>query len=213
MSDNSTHVTDSSIISLVSRKSQPNMVVYLHVSPQQFREKSEPIGHQPMRCDATESPLSHSLAVCPTLAFLIAIAYNSCVCAKNVVEMMKGAKKQKKEVVLEPESESESEEEQEEFVDEVDSESVDEDFEGVDNEEEDDEEEEEEDVDAEDEESGDVSDVVAGTKHEDVVDDLRYDLFNLSASSFHPLRWKNAEDRERVLAQTSTRVAQLLYKK
>ncbi len=55
---------------------------------------------------------------------------------------------------------------------------------------------------------------------EDVVDDLRYDPFNLAACSFHPLRWKESSklskensQLEETLLQESTRVAQLLYKK
>jgi len=49
--------------------------------------------------------------------------------------------------------------------------------------------------------------------HEDVVDDLKYDLFNLCASNYHPLRWKNDSKREDVILDESTRAVQLLYRK
>lgn len=49
--------------------------------------------------------------------------------------------------------------------------------------------------------------------NEDVVDDLNYDLFNLSAFSYHPLRWKNDSKRESVIIDESTRAVQLLYRK
>lgn len=49
--------------------------------------------------------------------------------------------------------------------------------------------------------------------NEDVVDDLNYDLFNLSASSYHPLRWQNNSKRESVIIEETTRAVQLLYRK
>lgn len=51
------------------------------------------------------------------------------------------------------------------------------------------------------------------TDHEDVVDDLNYDLFNLLASNTHPLVWKKSSKREEVLLEEATRAAQLLYNK
>lgn len=49
--------------------------------------------------------------------------------------------------------------------------------------------------------------------NEDVVDDLTYDTFNLTASLYHPLRWNNSQQKEQVILEAATRAAQLLYRR
>ena len=62
--------------------------------------------------------------------------------------------------------------------------------------------------------SSDESDQeVVATRTEDVVDDLNYDGYNLTASSYHPLRWTSDKKKDEVILEASTRAAQLLYKK
>jgi len=54
---------------------------------------------------------------------------------------------------------------------------------------------------------------VVTERQEDVVDDLSYDLFNLTASCYHPLRWSSENDREETIRNAATRAAQLLFKR
>lgn len=48
---------------------------------------------------------------------------------------------------------------------------------------------------------------------EDLVDDLHYDVRNLMACNYHPVRFLEGQDKESVLVQTAQRAAQLLMKK
>jgi hypothetical protein len=50
-------------------------------------------------------------------------------------------------------------------------------------------------------------------KREDLVDDLHYDVYNLLACNYHPIRFLDGQDKEAVLAETARRAAQLLMKK
>lgn len=54
---------------------------------------------------------------------------------------------------------------------------------------------------------------VVASRTEDVVDDLNYDGYNLTASSYHPLRWSSDSKREKVILEATSRAAQLLFKK
>jgi hypothetical protein len=50
--------------------------------------------------------------------------------------------------------------------------------------------------------------------HEDVVDDLNYDVYNLVAFNYHPIRVTGDEDeKEEALLEASTRATQLLIKR
>ncbi len=50
-------------------------------------------------------------------------------------------------------------------------------------------------------------------RKEDTVDDLNYDLYNLTAKNMHPLVWKNDNERESVILSATLRAARLLYAK
>ena len=116
----------------------------------------------------------------------------------------------------EPEPESESSEEEEVDEEEVDEEEfeVDDDEDDEEGEDEDEDEDGEEDDEDVDEEAESVDGEGEGrADHEDVVDDLNYDLFNLTASHYHPLVWKKVSKREEVLLEETQRAAQLLYNK
>ena len=53
-----------------------------------------------------------------------------------------------------------------------------------------------------------------GESREDVVDDLNYDIFNLVAFNYHPVRFLGSEeDREDELLEAATRATQLLIKR
>lgn len=53
-----------------------------------------------------------------------------------------------------------------------------------------------------------------GESREDVVDDLNYDVFNLVAFNYHPVRFLGTdEDREDELLEAATRATQLLVKR
>jgi hypothetical protein len=53
-----------------------------------------------------------------------------------------------------------------------------------------------------------------GESREDVVDDLNYDIFNLVAFNYHPVRFLGSEeDREDELLEAATRATQLLVKR
>jgi len=85
----------------------------------------------------------------------------------------------------------------------------------------DDEDSEEDNLSEEDEESGSDEDSVAGEQgadNEDRVDDLKYDLYNLTAFDFHGLQLPGAEEddgkrREAALVEKTTRSVQLLVKR
>ena len=49
--------------------------------------------------------------------------------------------------------------------------------------------------------------------HEDIVDDLTYDVYNLTACNYHPLRILTDKQKERVLLDSSRRSCQLLIKR
>lgn len=61
-------------------------------------------------------------------------------------------------------------------------------------------------------ESGDESDVEVRNK-EDIVDDLHYDVHNLLACNYHPIRILSGQDKEDVLKSAAQRAAQLLLKR
>lgn len=116
----------------------------------------------------------------------------------------------------EPESES-SEEEVDEEEEEFDEEDESEEEDGDESDEEEDEEEED---DEDDDDEDDVDEEAVSEQgeedrndHEDVVDDLNYDLFNLTASHYHPLVWKKDSKKEEVLLEETQRAAQYLYNK
>jgi flagellar biosynthesis/type III secretory pathway M-ring protein FliF/YscJ len=48
---------------------------------------------------------------------------------------------------------------------------------------------------------------------EDIVDDLEYDLFNLSASNYHTVRLDKGTSLEELLVERTERAAQLIMKK
>jgi hypothetical protein len=58
-----------------------------------------------------------------------------------------------------------------------------------------------------------VVDSKPATNNEDVVDDLSYDLYNLSATNYHPIEWKKDSKRESNIMKATLRAAQLLYNK
>ena len=50
--------------------------------------------------------------------------------------------------------------------------------------------------------------------HEDVVDDLNYDIYNLAAFNYHPIKIPAEEDeREEAILEAATRATQLLIKR
>jgi hypothetical protein len=50
--------------------------------------------------------------------------------------------------------------------------------------------------------------------HEDVVDDLNYDVYNLVAFNYHPVRFTGNEDeKEDAILDAATRATQLLIKR
>jgi hypothetical protein len=62
----------------------------------------------------------------------------------------------------------------------------------------------------------DNNDDLEGTResHEDVVDDLSYDIFNLAAFNYHSIRIQGDQDeREEMLQEAATRATQLLIKR
>lgn len=73
--------------------------------------------------------------------------------------------------------------------------------------------EEEEGEESEGEEDAEEENATPQENNEDVVDDLTYDTFNLTASLYHPLRWSNSQQKEQVILEAATRAAQLLYKR
>lgn len=76
------------------------------------------------------------------------------------------------------------------------------------------EEEEDDEEEEEDEEQDDDEDDESGTGREDVVDDLKYDLYNLTAFDYHGLRLpEGSEKREAALREKATRATQLLVKR
>jgi hypothetical protein len=46
--------------------------------------------------------------------------------------------------------------------------------------------------------------------HEDVVDDLNYDVYNMVARNYHPILFDSNDDIEAVLQENFTRATQLL---
>lgn len=134
----------------------------------------------------------------------------------------------KKVKVIEPESEEESSEDENQVEvseEEVEEEEVmeieqDDDQDEDENDEDDDEQEdEEEDEEEENDEEGDEELNLA--RREDVVDDLFYDLFNLTVANYHPLKVdlpSSSSENSRiefntVLQEQTTRAAQLLFAK
>jgi hypothetical protein len=63
------------------------------------------------------------------------------------------------------------------------------------------------------ESSDDEEDVVARSNKEDVVDDLTYDVYNLTACNYHPIRFEANVNKESVLKSASERATALLLKK
>lgn len=62
----------------------------------------------------------------------------------------------------------------------------------------------------------DNNDDLEGTResHEDVVDDLSYDIFNLAAFNYHSIRLQgDLDEREEMLQEAATRATQLLIKR
>lgn len=62
----------------------------------------------------------------------------------------------------------------------------------------------------------DDADDMEGTResHEDVVDDLNYDIYNLVAFNYHPVKMpSDEEEREEAILEAATRATQLLIKR
>ncbi|RYH31826.1 hypothetical protein EON65_01835 [archaeon] len=62
-------------------------------------------------------------------------------------------------------------------------------------------------------EASDSNEGVITTRTEDIVDDLTYDLFNLTACSYHPLIWNSDEDKEQTILALANRASQLLFQR
>jgi hypothetical protein len=59
----------------------------------------------------------------------------------------------------------------------------------------------------------DFSDDEENEPVEDVVDDLVYDAYNLVACNYHPLRFVDEDEREKVILEETDRAVSLLLKK
>jgi hypothetical protein len=69
---------------------------------------------------------------------------------------------------------------------------------------------------ADDDANSDSMDNVTSSMHEDVVDDLTYDVFNLTACNYHPIVFDeqgNDAAKEQVFIDIATRSTQLLLRR